>query len=826
MADRDLVFTVLGIDRASRTFDKVGQSMDRMGRRATKTLGGVAASSAAAATAVGAAVGGLPAVFAGLGAVAVRENAEVRRSFEDLSETVRTGLAQDAEPMADALVDAAGDIGAAYERLRPQIARAMEVSADHVDTLVGGVTDFAENAMPGMLTAVERADPALRGFRVLLGEAGQGASEFFTILSESSVEAGQGLEHLGGLARGTLTETAELLGQLTGLWAEHGDEVSDVVTRLLGVVNDLGSDALPVMSTGLGVALDVLQGVLSVIEPMSDILGPLVGMWLSLGAAMKAMRGVRSVMSTAATSVDNFADATRRAASQKGVGRMRAAASGVMGMLGGPWGVALSAATLGLSLFAQNSQQAAADQDDLASALRDSNGEFDSQARRAIANSDAYQEVAGAVEQAGLSHGEFIDAIVAGGPALDQLKSRLQGQVIEGRRADATAEGAAASYSDQAIAAVTLLDGIGGLRGMVSGAVGDFERASEASDVLSGSMAGAVPGADALRESLNTLANQTATTADRADALNTAWRRLFGISLSLEEAQAAFEGGLDDIAESLGTVQEETANWQGQLLKSDGTINVATEAGRKLSEQLIAQGEDYRELAQTAYDSALKRTGSEQQATEAAVAASRKRYEQFVNEMTQMGFNDEQARKLAQRYLDLPDTVLTLIEADASGAQAAVNRFIRNNNGRVVGIRIQAGRYEGGFRTSSGRIGFADGGLVGYADGGQVQRFPGGGRVRGPGGPRQDLVPIMASNGEFVVNAASTRRNLPLLEAINAGRTGGGVAASGGVSAAPQQVQRVVVEFDTTGADEEMLSLIRSMIKVRGGNVQSVLGGR
>lgn len=42
-----------------------------------------------------------------------------------------------------------------------------------------------------------------------------------------------------------------------------------------------------------------------------------------------------------------------------------------------------------------------------------------------------------------------------------------------------------------------------------------------------------------------------------------------------------------------------------------------------------------------------------------------------------------------------------------------------------------------------------------------------GGVVRGPGGPRDDQVPIMASNGEFVVNAASASRHIALLEAIN-----------------------------------------------------------
>lgn len=45
-----------------------------------------------------------------------------------------------------------------------------------------------------------------------------------------------------------------------------------------------------------------------------------------------------------------------------------------------------------------------------------------------------------------------------------------------------------------------------------------------------------------------------------------------------------------------------------------------------------------------------------------------------------------------------------------------------------------------------------------------------GGRIVGPGGPRDDQVPILASNGEYVINAAAYRRNPGLVEAINSGK--------------------------------------------------------
>jgi hypothetical protein len=48
--------------------------------------------------------------------------------------------------------------------------------------------------------------------------------------------------------------------------------------------------------------------------------------------------------------------------------------------------------------------------------------------------------------------------------------------------------------------------------------------------------------------------------------------------------------------------------------------------------------------------------------------------------------------------------------------------------------------------------------------------FKDGGLVQGPGGPRSDSVNARLSNGEFVVNAAATANNRPLLEAINSGQ--------------------------------------------------------
>lgn len=72
-----------------------------------------------------------------------------------------------------------------------------------------------------------------------------------------------------------------------------------------------------------------------------------------------------------------------------------------------------------------------------------------------------------------------------------------------------------------------------------------------------------------------------------------------------------------------------------------------------------------------------------------------------------------------------------------------------------------------------------------YATGGPIG-FPGGGPIRGPGTATSDSIPIMASNGEYMINARSTAKHLPLIEAINADKLGAG-RGMGGAGAAVAQ---------------------------------------
>ena len=101
----------------------------------------------------------------------------------------------------------------------------------------------------------------------------------------------------------------------------------------------------------------------------------------------------------------------------------------------------------------------------------------------------------------------------------------------------------------------------------------------------------------------------------------------------------------------------------------------------------------------------------------------------------------------------------------------------------------------------------------------QLPKFAFGGAVRGPGSPTSDSIPAMLSNGEFVVNSKSAKKNRDLLEAINSDKNvryfqeGGGTVeevTSFAKRPIPFRSQDLVVNFTEPVVDQIKLSPSKS----------------
>lgn len=301
MAGRDLIFTILGIDKASPAFDKVGNSAQRAGDRidkagslAIKSMLGIQAAGIASGVAITGALAGAPLLFGAIAAAAISSNDDVKDSFKNLASEVKSDVKELAEPLAGDFLDIANDLSVAWEqRFAPALRMAFTDprTMGGVKDLVGGVTDLASNALPGMLTMLGRSEPVMKGLRSALGDTGKGFSEFAINISESSDSAGQIVAGFGRITSDVLGDVGSLIGKLSDTVAPHMGQIESLFDQTTNSVLGLASGALPVLSSASGATMGVLSGVLGVLEPISGQLGTGLGLTLAAAGGWKVLTG-------------------------------------------------------------------------------------------------------------------------------------------------------------------------------------------------------------------------------------------------------------------------------------------------------------------------------------------------------------------------------------------------------------------------------------------------------------------------------------------------------------------------------------------------------
>ncbi|EHR60374.1 hypothetical protein [Saccharomonospora cyanea] len=756
------------MDEAEKSTAGLGTAADKVARRANLQFNALAttvgsALPAASSAAIAAMTTGAAAGFAALGAVALRENEAVRASFESLGSTVSDGLAQDAAVMESAFTGAAAEIGAAYERMRPQLQEAFTASVPAVESMTDGVIALGENALPGLVLSVQRAEPVFDGFESALGSLGSGIGEFAEVTSRSSEAVGLGLEHLGDLTEEVLGGMAPLLGDLSALWADNGDEVAEAVGRILDVIGELSGGAMPVMSTAVGSAVDVLNALLAVLEPIAGAIGPMVGTWLSVAAAMKAVGATRSAIAGVSTAVGNLGDSMARA-------NRPAATFRTVGA-----GMALAAA-----MAADEMLRLRPNVDGLVASLNTLNreGRLSGEALSVFGDDlSGVQQALDMVNDTGVTR--WLNEVGEGLPLMASFTTTL-----------GEAEAALGSLDD-ALVRIAEEQGLDAAQGAFNDLV---DRAGLSSDAVQ-DLRDRLPGfADAMSDAANA-------TSEASEALNTylesqraATDPVFALGQAIrgvDEAQRAYNKAVKDYGANSPQARE--ASWA--LAEAVSGAEQAALNGEISFEEFEARLQDW--VAQGAI------TGKQADDIRNRVADLRGEAEDYRgNYAADFKANTADAvRKLGgiiRMINGIPRTVTT--------THNVVTYY--SSRGNRVGTQNSAGEwYQGGG-------GYADGGLV-----------------RGPGGPRTDSIPAMLSAGEFVVNAKATQDHLPLLEALNSGRsTGASDTRVNGVRSVPGSSATVVNNYNLSaphyvGSKDDLLRTLRKEVsKAYGGNVQKALG--
>lgn len=274
------------------------------------------------------------------------------------------------------------------------------------------------------------------------------------------------------------------------------------------------------------------------------------------------------------------------------------------------------------------------------------------------------------------------------------------------------------------------------------------------------------------------------------------------LGLSSATSQLARSIGLSNLemAESIGLLDKRTSASLGafgaetryrQALRAANEQANTNNAGIKGdSEAALANRSALEQLAMAwgAQRDAMVETGESADAIEAKYRTARKA---FVDTATAMGVPIDQARKLARELNLIPTDLVTEFRTRTGAASAEIESIIEQLQSVPRSIRTDF--YVNQVNASS---------LLtqGGRDGDPSTPYANGGLVRGPGGPREDLVPIRASNMEYVVNADAVQHyGVDFFNAANAKRLGDGAVQSvrvpsqmGGTGLSSADIDRIV----------------------------------
>lgn len=509
----------------------------------------------------------------------------------------------------------------------------------------------------------------------------------------------------------------------------------------------VGETFLPVVGAAADRAsgwLEVMSGLPAPIQQAGAVLGGLAGTLSLVGGAL--LIGVPKLKEWN----DNLAQVGPRAA---GVSRGLAAAGGV---LTGPWGLALGAGVLALGLFIDHKAQAAAEVREFTRAIESDSGALGDNTRALVVHKLEQDGMLNLARSLGISLATLTDAILGNEDAYTQVNTQLDGLIHHGKDFDQAA-------MSQAVTAESLTESMGHYRDTVASSSQAQQRQAEAMREAGqehGDTAAAAGEHAAAQGELNIEMDDG---TSQAEKLKAALDGLTGTHLAADEAAIRY---LDTVHRSIEALGEHGA-----------ATDINTEAGRENRQALL----DIAEAAQSELV-AMVDAG-------AGVDEARTRHEfhraELIRVAQQMGFTADEARRLADRYLDVRaiGSIETVFTARTAVAAEEVRRFADDVSKTVTTIK-------------DGEV------TVRFSSGTTASTLAHGGPITGPGTETSDDVPIWASHGEHMwtgreVRGAGGHAGVMRLRALAASGGLQGLAAGG-----PVLGEDVALNVHAAGLDE------------------------
>lgn len=651
--------------------------------------------------------------------------------------------------------------------------------AGQLQTQMGGLSEEERNAA---MATIFGAD-AVRAATQLYNQGAAGVEKWTKTVSQSGYAADMASTRTDNL-QGDLEQLSGSFETLLINLGEGGQgplrSLVQTLDTLVGAFSGLPEPVqqwivLGTAAVGIGAALHKSMGPLSdstsaAARSFSLFADPWQRLTGLAGGVQTAFHQIQLSMMTASQQMDAVGTASSK--TELRLGALKSVGGGLLSLLGGPWGIALGVAGGLLLGFAKDAQEAKAKTEEFANAIESGDDILEKLIRDISSGDDGtwgfwdkattgFDSLGEALDKAGVSYSTFAEAVDGSKEAQEEFEQQLMDSGLDGIQLDAIRS----AYDE--------------LSGQVSNAKDQVQKTNEEVAKVQGTSEDAAAATGELGDEMSDTADST---QDYADALDDLIDNLFALEqshLSADQSVVALNQEILDL--------NETVSANGAVLDANGNALAGYE------EKAYGTQDSLYSLASQAQDTATKileegqATGDMAAATEQARGVLEQARQAFINNAVASGMSQEtaaaladqlgltggKADELASSINNIPNSktvsvstpglsdaivsAMTLKDklAALQSKTITITQVMRTEFQTLTGAPSKVNQYgplKSGYRTE------AEGGLIGYANGGLLSLANGdgySGLIHGWGGKKADVVPIMASRGEFMQQASA-----------------------------------------------------------------------
>jgi TP901 family phage tail tape measure protein len=670
-------------------FEQFGQQVGR--------VGGAAALAAAESKGLGGSMRGLGKQIS---SAFLQVYLGIAPGLEKITRSMTKGVS-DAIPYIKNGIRIAGDLWDIYG---PTVEAKLHTATSGIGRAASGLTAPLKAAITSAAVAsVPLAITSVHSLGEAFGNASAAAQPLLGGLQDMFTSVSSGAGALG-VVTGRLQVGVGLLGDMTGVLRPIGEIVGGVAHAFAGLPGPIQLSVLAMLAmrpfrgqiqgmqnavAGYGrsavTSFNGVRGAMQTQTILASRAGVSLGRWGSGLAALEARSPTIAAMGTsfrnASTGIQEaggrlagFRSAAggAMAAIGTGVGRgLMGAAKGLWSFLGGPWGIAIGAAMIGLDMLAKKQQEAAAAAaaheqriSGLTQALQQSAGVMDGSVRAAAVQTladaklkDGKTQLLDVMQQAHVGTKELTDAYLGQGTSIDTLRKRLSAAAEENTRFVSQGKVTSKVYTPQGQIYKDAANALGSLSGEFNTAK---KRQKDLAEATKGSGAAALDATDPtgrLQGAIKTLGDSASDADTKARALHTALDLLGGGELDVQAAVANMNQAMLDLNGSYKDGADKSKGYGKALLQVDGSLNTTSENGQSLWTKLQGLNEQTAGAAQATYDFARANGTAVVPALKQSEARMETAYQAAVKAGRAFGLNADQAKILANQMGFIPSSL-------------------------------------------------------------------------------------------------------------------------------------------------------------------------